>query len=268
MKPTLSLAALAWLTLPLIACGQPAAPETERAEIVRPQTVQPEIVATYPHDSAAFTQGLFIHDGAMFESTGQVGESSLRRVELQTGHVLQQVNINPPIFGEGSTRIGDEIFMVSWVSGAGMVFDAGTFELVDQFAYPGEGWGLTTDGRQLILSDGSPQLRLLDPETLELTGTIDVTLNGRPVRRINELEWVDGEIWANIWQTSMIVRIDPETGIVTGLVDLGALLPAGVADPRDAVANGIAVNHETGQIYVTGKLWPVLYEIRLPGDGE
>ena len=268
MKPTLSLTALAWLTLPLIACAQPAETESEPSQIVRPQTVRPEIVATYPHDSTAFTQGLFIHDGEMFESTGQVGESNLRRVELQTGRVLQQVNINPPIFGEGSTRIGDEIFMVSWVSGAGMVFDASSFELLDQFSYPGEGWGLTTDGSQLILSDGSPQLRLLDPETLELAGTIDVTLNGRPVRRINELEWVNGEIWANVWQTSMIIRIHPETGNVVGLIDLTALLPAGVADPRDAVANGIAINHDTGQIYVTGKLWPVLYEIRLPADGE
>ena len=158
--------------------------------------------------------------------------------------------------------------MLSWLSQTGMVFDADSFELIDQFSYAGEGWGLTTDGTRLILSDGSPQLRFLDPETMELTGTLDVTLNGRPVRRINELEWVGTEIWANIWQTSSIVRIDPQTGIVTGLVDLTGLLPAGLADPRDAVANGIAWNRETGQIYVTGKLWPVLYEIRLPDSAE
>ena len=258
MKSLLPLALLAWLATPLIACAQPTAPQIQR----------PEIVATYPHDAMAFTQGLFIHDGQLFESTGQVGESSLRRVDLITGGVLQQVNINPPIFGEGSTRIGDEIFMLSWVSGAGFVFDAATFELIRQFSYPGEGWGLTSDGSRLILSDGSPQLRFLDPISHEQTGTLDVTLNGRPVRRINELEWVDGEIWANIWQTGSIIRIDPQTGIVTGLIDLTALIPAGLDDPRDAVANGIAVNHETGQIYVTGKLWPVLYEIRLPATGE
>lgn len=258
MKPLLPLALLAWLSTPLIACAQPASP----------QLLLPEIVATYPHDAAAFTQGLFIHDGTLFESTGQVGESNLRRVDLETGGVLQQVNINPPIFGEGSTRIGDEIFMLSWVSEAGFVFDASTFELLDQFTYPGEGWGLTTDGTHLILSDGSPQLRFLDPETREQTGTLDVKLNGRLVRRINELEWVDGEIWANIWQTSTIVRIDPQTGNVTGLIDLTALIPTNLDDPRDAVANGIAWNNETGQIYVTGKLWPVLYEIRLPANGE
>lgn len=258
MKSRIPLALLAWLAAPLIACAQP----------VSPQVQQPEIVASHPHDTAAFTQGLFIHDGALFESTGQVGQSSLRRVDLETGNVLQQVDINPPIFGEGSTRIGDEIYMLSWVSGAGMVFDATSFELVDQFSYPGEGWGLTTDGARLILSDGSPQLRFLDPETMELTGTLDITLNGRPVRRINELEWIDGEIWANIWQTGSIVRIDPESGVVTGLIDLSALIPAGLAEPRDAVANGIAWNSETGQIYVTGKLWPVLYEISLPANGE
>jgi glutamine cyclotransferase len=258
MKSHLPLALLAWLAAPLIACAQPASPPLQ----------QPEIVATHPHDAAAFTQGLFIHDGQLFESTGQVGQSSLRRVDLETGAVLQQVDINPPVFGEGSTRIGDEIFMLSWVNEAGFVFDANTFELLDQFAYPGEGWGLTTDGTRLILSDGSSQLRFLDPATREQTGTIEVTLNGRLVRRINELEWIDGEIWANIWQTGMIIRIDPQSGIVTGLIDLTALIPAGLADPRDAVANGIAVNHETGQIYVTGKLWPVLYEIRLPASGQ
>ncbi|WP_339748259.1 glutaminyl-peptide cyclotransferase [uncultured Maricaulis sp.] len=258
MKPLLPLALLAWLSTPLIACAQSASPQLQ----------QPEIVATYPHDAAAFTQGLFIHDGALFESTGQVGDSNLRRVDLETGGVLQQVNINPPIFGEGSTRIGDRIFMLSWVSETGFVFDASTFELLDQFTYPGEGWGLTTDGTRLILSDGSPQLRFLNPETREQTDTLDVTINGRPVRRINELEWVDGEIWANIWQTSTIVRIDPQTGNVTGLIDLTALIPANLDDPRDAVANGIAWNSETGQIYVTGKLWPALYEIRLPANDE
>lgn len=258
MKPLIPLSLLAWLAMPLIACAQPATLSTS----------QPQIVATYPHDSAAFTQGLFVHDGALFESTGQVGQSSLRRVELTSGAVVQQVNINPPIFGEGSTQIGDAIYMVSWVSEAGLVFDPESFELIDQFSYPGEGWGLTTDGDRLILSDGSPQLRFLDPQTRELTSTLDVTLNGRPVRRINELEWVNGEIWANIWQTSSIVRIDPETGNVIGLIDLSALIPEGLDDPRDAVANGIAWNSETGQIYVTGKLWPVLYEIRLPEDGE
>ena len=262
MKSLLPLALFAWLANPLTACAQPAALEVQR----------PELVATYPHDAMAFTQGLFIHDGQLFESTGEVGDSNLRRVDLETGNVLQQVNINPPIFGEGSTQLGDEIFMLSWVSEAGFVFDASSFELIRQFSYPGEGWGLTTDGNRLILSDGSPQLRFLDPATGEQTGTLDVTLNGRPVRRINELEWVDGEnggeVWANIWQTRSIVRIDAETGNVLGMIDLTALIPTDLQDPRDAVANGIAVNRETGQLYITGKLWPVLYEIRLPAEDE
>lgn len=258
MKYLLALTLAAWLAAPMTACAQPARAQVQRAEII----------ATYPHDATAFTQGLFMHEGALFESTGQVGQSSLRRVDLETGQVVQQVNINPPVFGEGSARIGDTIYMLSWVSQAGLVFDAESFELVDQFSYSGEGWGLTTDGTRLILSDGSPQLRFLDPETMELSGTLDISFNGRPVRRINELEWIDGEIWANIWQTSSIVRIDPQTGNVTGLVDLAALVPAGLADPRDAVANGIAWNRETGQIYVTGKLWPVLYEIRLSESSE
>ena len=254
MKPAILLAMLAWLAMPLMACGQPTALTNLR----------PEVVATYPHDTNAFTQGLFVFDGHLFESTGQVGESSLRRVDLTTGSVLQQVNVNPPIFGEGSTRIGDEIYMVSWVSEAGFIFNAETFELIDQFSYPGEGWGLTTDGTSLILSDGSPQLRFLDPATMELVRTLDITLNGRPVRRINELEWVEDEIWANIWETRTIIRINPEDGVVTGLIDLTALIPGGLDADRNAVANGIAWNSETGQIFITGKLWPVLYEIRLP----
>lgn len=248
-----NLAALAlWASLPLIACAQ------------APEIIRPEIVATYPHDANAFTQGLFIHDGDLFESTGQVGQSTLRRVALETGLVEQSVAIAPPIFGEGSARIGDEIFMLSWVSQRGFIFDADTFEQVDSFSYPGEGWGLTYDGNHLILSDGTPELRFLDPETMTLSHSINVTLNGRPVRRLNELEWIDGMIWANIWETRSIVRIDPESGVVDAMIDLSALIPPSVASRRDAVANGIAWNAETGQIYVTGKLWPTLYEIRLP----
>lgn len=252
---TLTLLAL-WTGLPLAACAQ--APEIIRAEIV----------AEYPHDPQAFTQGLFIHEGELFESTGRVGQSSLRRVDLTTGQVEQRVAIAAPIFGEGSARIDDEIFMLSWVSERGFIFDAETFEQVDSFSYPGEGWGLTHDGEYLILSDGTPELRFLSPETMTLSHTISVTMNGRPIRRLNELEWIDGMIWANIWETRSIVRIDPETGVVDAMIDLSALVPAEVAGRRDAVANGIAWNEETGQIYVTGKLWPVLYEIRLPATDE
>jgi glutaminyl-peptide cyclotransferase len=226
------------------------------------------IVATYPHDPDAFTQGLFIHGGLLYESTGQIGRSSLRRVELDTGDVQQQADIEPPYFGEGSVRFGDRIFMLSWVSETGFIFDADTFERIGTFSYPGEGWGLTHDGSRLVLSDGSARLRYLDPGTLEQTGTLDVTLNGRPVRRLNELEWVDGEIWANVWQSTMIVRIDPGTGSVTGLIDLEDIVPDSLEGSRDAVANGIAWDAATGRIYVTGKLWPVLHEIRISAEGR
>jgi glutamine cyclotransferase len=252
MRILLVLAAMAGLALSATA---PATAQVSRDTV--------EIVATHPHDRNAFTQGLFIEDGTLFESTGQVGASSLRRVDLETGTVSRQAQIEPPYFGEGSVQLGDRIYMLSWLSHTGFVFDAETLERTGTFSYAGEGWGLTHDGTHLILSDGSARLRLIDPADFSEAGTIDVTLGGRPVRRLNELEWIDGEIWANVWQSTMIVRIDPETGHVTGLIDLSGLVPDGLAGSRDAVANGIAWNRETGQIYVTGKLWPVLYEIRL-----
>jgi glutaminyl-peptide cyclotransferase len=239
-------------------------PALAGAQSLRP--VQPAVVATYPHDPGAFTQGLFVHEGELYESTGLIGASSLRHIDLESGNVERIVPIDPPHFGEGATRVGDRIFMLTWVSGTGFVFDADSFEPAGRFSYEGEGWGLTWDGNHLVMSDGSARLRLIDPDDFTLSGTIDVTLNGRPVRRLNELEWVDGEIWANIWQTRMIVRIDPQNGQVTGLIDLSSLVPAALNGDPEAVANGIAWNAQTGQIFVTGKLWPVLYEIRLPDE--
>jgi glutamine cyclotransferase len=245
-------AALIAVTLPLTACAQDT-PDRQRAEII----------AEYPHDTDAYTQGLFIHDGQLYESTGRVGTSSLRRVDLESGTVEQQVNIAPPIFGEGSVRLGDEIYMLSWVSEVGFIFDATSFEQIDSFTYPGEGWGLTTDGTELFMSDGSATLRVLDPASMELSREIAVTYLGRPMPRLNELEWIDGEVWANIWLTSTIVRIDPENGHVLGQINLTELVPDDLRGSREAVANGIAWNAETGSIYVTGKLWPTLYEISL-----
>ena len=233
----------------------------------RPSIVRPEVVAQYPHDTAAYTQGLFISDNQLFESTGQVGESNLRRVELETGAVLDQRDLPGRVFGEGSTRIGNEIFVLTWRAQQGFIYDANTLQQTDGFTYPGEGWGLTTDGQQLIMSDGTAQLRFMDPQTLDLTRELDVTLNGRPVRRLNELEWVEGEIWANVWLTNHIVRINPEDGSVTGIIDVRDLVPQTLRNDRDAVPNGIAYNPETGQIFLTGKLWPVLYEVRLPDEG-
>jgi len=239
-------------------------PAMAHAQMPDRQTAR--VVASYPHDSDAFTQGLFLHDGQLYESTGQVGASGLRRVDLETGLVEQATPVNPPYFGEGSTQIGDRIYMLTWRRETGFIFDAETLEPTGRFNYHGEGWGLTQDGSSLILSDGTAELRWLDPESFEETRRVTVRLGGRPVRRLNELEWVDGEIWANIWQSDLIVRIDPETGTVNGLVDLGEIIPDAVAGSRDAVANGIAWNEQTGQIYVTGKLWPELFEITLSGQ--
>ena len=233
------------------------------AEAQAPSRQGAVVVTRHPHDANAFTQGLFLLDGDLIESTGRVGSSGLRRVDLATGEVEQSVSLEPPYFGEGSTRIGDRIYMVTWRRETGFIFNAETFERVGTFSYPGEGWGLTQDGTALILSDGTAELRWLDPVTFEETRRVTVRLGGRPVRRLNELEWVDGEVWANIWQSDLIVRIDPETGTVNGLIDLGDIIPEAVAGSLDAVPNGIAWNAETGQVYVTGKLWPALYEISL-----
>lgn len=251
------------LTASLLAGLSGSAIAQNRASIVRP-----EIVAQFPHDTSAYTQGLFITENRLFESTGQIGESNLRLVDLETGSVIEQRDLPGRVFGEGSTRIGDEIFVLTWRAQQGFIYNADTLEPVENFTYPGEGWGLTTDGEQLIMSDGTAQLRFMDPQTLELTRELDVTLNGRPVRRLNELEWIEGEIWANVWLTNHIVRINPEDGNVTGIVDVRELVPASLRNDRDAVPNGIAYNADTGQIYLTGKLWPVLYEVRLPGADD
>ncbi|MDG1416331.1 MAG: glutaminyl-peptide cyclotransferase [Maricaulis sp.] len=252
---SLSSALAALALLPLSACSQEAAFDQHA-----------EIVATYPHDARAFTQGLFIHEGVLYESTGQVGESSLRRVDLETGRVEAQVDIPRPIFGEGSAQVGDEIFVLSWQAERGFIYNAATLEQVDGFNYPGEGWGLTYDGRHLILSDGTPEIRFINPESMEWDHSIEVTYNGRPMNNLNELEWINGEIWANIWMTRSIARINPRSGEVVGIIALDTLIPSEVLGRRDAVANGIAYNAQTGQIYVTGKLWPALYEIRIVDD--
>ncbi len=228
--------------------------------------VSPEIVETFPHDDAAFTQGLSIVDGRVLESTGRYGESSLRLVELETGEVLQRIDLPEWIFGEGSVRVDDQIFVLSWRAQTGFIYDAESFEEVGQFTYPGQGWGLTSDGQSLILSDGSPTLRFLDPEDMTLTRRLVVTYGGRPLRNLNELEWIDGAIWANVWMTQQIVMIDPANGAVTQVLDLAHAVPETLRGDRDAVLNGIAWDQETDRIFVTGKLWPVLHEIRLPTE--
>ena len=224
-----------------------------------------EVVRTYPHDRRAFTQGLAFHDGQLLESTGRY-PSTVRRVRLEDGVVLQLHELDDEYFGEGLTVIGDRIVTLTWKNGKAFVWDADDLEPRGEHTYEGEGWGLTHDSTRLIMSDGTAALRFLDPVTLEETGRVPVTLQGRPVTRINELEWVEGEVFANLWQTDFIIRINPTTGEITGIIDLTDLMPdrSGL-DPTDAVLNGIAWDPVGRRLFVTGKNWPTLFEIRLTG---
>lgn len=263
--PLLAIASLA-------ACGQ-AAPQqpgpTPQAQVApAPVPVQGfRIVNTYPHDPRAFTQGLFWLDGHLYESTGQIGESTIRRVELETGRVLQSVDIPPGLFGEGIVNWGDQIINITWQSGIGYRWDRRTLRRLGDWSYPGEGWGLTQNGRDIIMSDGTAELRFLDPETLQERRRLTVTYQGQPLTQLNELEWVDGEIFANVWQQPAIVRIDPASGRVTAIVDLTALARQN-AGPRDDVLNGIAWDAERRRLFVTGKYWSRLYEIEITPPGR
>lgn len=222
-----------------------------------------EVVADWPHDRGAFTQGLVFRNGGFLESTGLNGQSTLREVELKTGRVLKQVAIAAQYFGEGMTVIGDRAFMLTWQSGKGFVYDADTFRLEREFTYTGEGWGLATDGRSLILSDGTATLRFIDPATFAVTRTVEVTSEGKPVEHLNELEFIRGEIFANVWMENEIVRIDPATGAVRGVIDCSGLLPRHEIRPDTDVLNGIAYDSAADRLFVTGKRWPKIYEVRL-----
>jgi len=228
-----------------------------------------EVVQAYPHDPQAFTQGLIYEDGILFESTGLYGRSSLRRVDLATGEVLEQVDLPEAYFAEGLTDWDDALVQLTWREYMGFVYNKADFTQIGTFDYPTEGWGLTQDGDHLIMSDGSSTLFFLDPATYEVTGTVSVTDQGREIVNINELEWVRGEVFANIWQTDDLIRIDPESGEVLGWIDLSGLLPAEERTAETNVLNGIAYDPDSNRLFVTGKLWPKLYEIRLvPVEGE
>lgn len=220
-----------------------------------------KLLATYPHDPAAFTEGLFLHDGALYESTGREGQSDIRKVDLKTGKILHRRTLAPSYFGEGIVNWGDRIVSLTWRHRQGFVWKLADFAPVGNFRYEGEGWGLTQDGRSLIMSDGTAQLRFLDPEKLTEQRRITVTWNGRPVDRLNELEYVRGEIWANIWYDTKIARIDPATGAVKDWIDIAPLMKAAKVTDMEAVANGIAYDAKKDRIFVTGKYWPKLFEI-------
>ena len=226
-----------------------------------PRRYKIEVIKEYAHDTGAYTQGLFFHDGQLYESTGQYGESTMRKVDLQTGNASKKLSFSRKYFAEGSVALGDNLFILTWVNKVAFIYDVNTLEYKQTYSYPREGWGLTTDGKQLIASDGTSRLYFLSAD-FKLQKSITVKLNGRPVRYLNELEWIDGRIWANVYTTDMIVVINPSSGEVEATVDCGGLLPDKLRKPDTDVLNGIAVD-DKGRIYLTGKNWPRLYEVRL-----
>lgn len=223
-----------------------------------------KVVHTYPHDTGAYTEGLFYKDGYLYESTGQAGSSTVRKVELQSGETVQRHNVPSQYFGEGIVDWKDRLVQLTWQTQTGFVYDLASFKLKRTFTYPGEGWALTRDGHHLYMSDGSAVLRVLDPESLATTGSILVTADGAPVTNLNELEWIKGEIYANVWLTNRIARIDPASGHVVGWIDLDGLLDINqLPDPGNDVLNGIAYDAVHDRLFVTGKCWPKLFEITL-----
>ena len=225
------------------------------------------IVNTYPHDRDAFTEGLVFEDGVLYEGTGLFGHSALRRVELETGDILQIRELSDQFFGEGVTIYENKIIQLTWKSNIGFVYDKNSFELLQEFNYSTEGWGITHNGTCLIMSDGTSTLHFLDLQTFEEIGQLEVFDSDCPITRLNELEYIQGEIYANVWQTDWVARIAPETGQVIGWVELGGLLtPEDRSEPVD-VLNGIAYDAKTDRLFVTGKLWPKLFEIELISSG-
>lgn len=262
--------AAALIALVVTACAAEPAPARRTTGVEPKPAASPpapparlalEVLATYPHAPEAFTQGLLVHDGALYESTGRYGRSSLRRIDPETGRVLAERSLSPNLFGEGLARVGDRLVQLTWREGVAPVWDLSTLEPLDQLSYQGEGWGLTFDGERLVMSDGSSTLTFRDPETFEVQGTVPVTADGDPVERLNELECVDGHVWANIYPTDLIVEIDPGSGEVVSSVDAAGLLPPGEANAAD-VLNGIAYDPTNEQFLITGKLWPTLFVVR------
>ena len=221
------------------------------------------VIETYPHDRHAFTQGLVFENGVLFEGTGLRGSSTLRRVELETGNILQIRELPAQFFGEGVTIYENKIIQLTWQSNVGFVYDKQSFHLLQKFSYSTEGWGITHDGKRLIMSDGTSTLHFLDPDTFSEIGRIEVYDDDNPVSRLNELEFVHGEIYANVWKTDRIAIISPDTAKVTGWIELKGLLAPEEYEPSVDVLNGIAYDVKDDRLFVTGKLWPKLYEIVL-----
>ena len=259
---------LIFLSLTVLRCngGGAATNTTPTNSASEPAVVQKlgyEVVNSWPHDQNAFTQGLVFLDGKLLESTGQEGRSSLRNVELQTGKVLKKVDVPEPYFAEGIALLNNKIYQLTWQHRLGFIYDAQSLQKTGEFSYSGEGWGLTTDGQSLILSDGSNRIRFIDPDSFKATRTIAVMDGKTPVTEINELEFVNGEIYANIWHDDRVAAVDPQTGRVKAWIDLSGLLKPGDTSDPEAVLNGIAYDQSSGRLFVTGKLWPKVFEIKI-----
>ena len=256
------------LTTVAAACSSDRVPAdstvvTPVATGARTPTYSYEVVASYPHDAGAYTEGLLWHEGRLFESTGQKGHSNIREVDLKTGNIIRQHDIDAKYFGEGIIIFGDKMYELTWQDNIGFIYDWKTFTQKSQFTYEGEGWAFTTDGKSLIMSNGSSVIAFRDPVTFKVTSAITVTDHDTPVSKLNELEWIKGEIWANVWETDQIARIDPATGHVLGWIDLAGILPAADRKGNEEVLNGIAYDAKGDRIFVTGKYWGKLFEIKL-----
>jgi glutaminyl-peptide cyclotransferase len=255
------IAALAFVTLTVIV-AMTTPTSTQRASRSRAPVAGYRVVHVFPHDSQAFTQGLVYLDGVFYEGTGLNGRSTIRKVKIETGQVMQMQKLDSQYFGEGIAILNNTLFQLTWQSGIAFLYDRATFTRTGTFSYTGEGWGLTHDGRRLIMSDGTATLRFIDPASHKEISRLAVRDGGRPVLNLNELEYIKGEVFANVWQTDRIARISPKTGEVSGWIDLKGLLPASEQAP-DAVLNGIAYDAAGDRLFVTGKLWPKVFEIRI-----
>ncbi len=221
-----------------------------------------EVVASYPHDTESYTQGLFFHEGQLYESTGLHGKSTFRKVDLESGAAVERMNFDKKYFIEGSVMFNDNLYILTWESRMAFIYDANSLKYKSSWKYPREGWGITTDGKQLIASDGTANLYFMD-ENFALDRRLVVKYEDRPVRFLNELEYIDGKIWANVYTSDEIVIINPKNGRVEGIIDCTGLLPRNLYKPSTDVLNGIAYDEKTGKIYLTGKNWPKLYEVRI-----
>jgi len=242
-----------------MAAGQSSSPKGKDG----PTEYTFEVVRQFPHDPRAFTQGFTYNDGFFYEGTGRTGQSSLRQVNPENGHMVRKVDLAPELFGEGITVLGNEVFQLTWLSHLGFVYDLRDFHLLRTFQYADEGWGLTTDGHDLFMTDGSAEIRVLDASTFSEKRRIKVRESGKPVDQLNELEFIEGEIYANIWHSDRIARISPETGKVVGWIDLTGLPGPFYQRQAEEVLNGIAYDPTGKRLFVTGKLWPKIFEIRV-----